>query len=63
MTWKVRALLGLGWACFLIPLIAWPVTKATIWAEEPPGVMALSWLAIIATGLNILLTAEVKAKQ
>ena len=60
---RVRLLLWMGWVCFLGPLVAWPVTALTVWRDEPPGTFALSWLAIIATGLNILLTADVRASQ
>jgi hypothetical protein len=33
----------------LIPLcvIAWPITSLTVFAAEPQGVLALSWLALI----------------
>jgi hypothetical protein len=50
----------LGWTLLAGTLIGWPVTQLTIAKDEPPFVLALSWLAIGLTAADILVTAYVK---
>lgn len=53
----------LGWTLVIASAIGWPVTALTVFAEEPQGILGLSWLAILLTGVDILLTAEVHDKD
>ncbi len=43
-------------------LVAWPVTQLTIFSDEPPGILALSWLALILTLADIAATTDVREK-
>lgn len=49
----------LGWALVIGSAVGWPLTALTIFSEEPQGILGLSWLAILLTGVDILLTAEI----
>ncbi len=59
MRWYV----GLGWALLVLSLIGWPVTQFTVARDEPPFVLALSWLAIVLTAVGIIVSAHVKQDQ
>jgi hypothetical protein len=59
MRWYV----ALGWALLILSLIGWPLTQFTIARDEPPVVLALSWLAIILTAVGIIVSAYVKRDQ
>ena len=59
MRWYV----GLGWALLVVSLIGWPLTQFTVAKDEPPFVLALSWLAITLTALDVLVTTHVKRDQ
>jgi hypothetical protein len=50
-----RIIVGIGCAAFFGPVVSWPITSWTIWKDQPQGVMALSWIAIILTGAVLLL--------
>ena len=56
MTWYIRA----AWVLLAVSLVGWPVSQLTFAKDEPPFVLALSWLAIIMTCLDVLVTAHVK---
>lgn len=47
----------------VLSAIAWPFTSVTVFRDEPQGVLALSWLAIMLTGLDILSTQDVRKNQ
>ncbi len=59
MRWYV----ALGWVLLAVSLVGWPVTQFTVARDEPPVVLALSWLAIILTALGIIVSAYVKQDQ
>lgn len=44
-------------------MAGWPVSAFTFARGEPATVLALSWLAITYTSIDILLTAEVHDQQ
>lgn len=48
---------------FFGSLIGWPVSAFTFAKNEPPTVLALSWLAITLTALDVLFTADVRVQQ
>lgn len=58
-----RARITLAWILLVGGLIGWPVTQFTVAADEPPFVLALSWLAIILTAVDILSTQDVRHQQ
>lgn len=57
--WRVR----FAWGLMVLSAIAWPFTSVTVFRDEPQGVLALSWLAIMLTGLDILSTQDVRKNQ
>lgn len=54
--------LCVSWLLFAGSLIGWPVTALTLFRDEPQGILGLSWLAIILTGYNNLLTIYTNEK-
>lgn len=48
---------------FWISIVAWPITSFTVFAEEPQGILGLSWFAIILNALNIVATTDVRKEQ
>jgi uncharacterized membrane protein YfcA len=52
-----------AWVLLIGSLIGWPLTALTVAQDEPQIVLALSWLAITLTALNIILTADVRNEQ
>ena len=44
-------------------VVGWPATALTVARNEPQIVLALSWLALTLTALDILLTTGVRAEQ
>jgi hypothetical protein len=44
-------------------VVGWPLSALTFARTEPPVVLALSWIAISLTAIDILLTATVSQKQ
>lgn len=55
--------LRFAWALIALSLIGWPVTAFTVARQEPQIVLALSWLAILLTAVDILSTTDVRATQ
>lgn len=47
----------------VVSLIGWPVTALTVARAEPQFVLALSWLAITLTAVDVWLTTDVRAVQ
>jgi hypothetical protein len=43
-----------GWLAFVLPIPLWPLSSLTILKDEPQGVLALSWLAIMYGGYQVL---------
>ena len=61
MTWLsgmygARAQVALGALLTLGGVVAWPVTAATVFRDEPQGVLGLSWFALILAGYNLVAT-------
>lgn len=52
-----------AWALFFGSLIGWPLTALTVFAEEPQGILGLSWLAILLTAVDILATTDVRKQH
>jgi hypothetical protein len=52
----------LSWAVLAVCVIAWPVTSLTVFRGEPQGVLGLSWVALILSAANTILTAIVNRK-
>jgi hypothetical protein len=48
-----------AWGLLAIAVIGWPASALTIASQEPQVVLGLSWLAIIYTSINILVTDQV----
>jgi hypothetical protein len=68
---KVRVYLWISWSFFIGGLIAWPSTHIAILLTKPPELaswtghllLAISWLAIIATGYGNIVMADVRKEQ
>lgn len=56
--WR-RARTILAWALLIGSLIGWPVSALWLAKSEPPFVLALSWLAITLTALDLLTSSQV----
>ncbi len=59
MRWYV----AVGWILLAVSLIGWPVCQFWLAKDEPPVVLALSWLAIALTAADIVVTAHVRQEQ
>jgi hypothetical protein len=44
-------------------LVGWPLSAVTIARHEPPVVLAISWLAITLTCLDVLCTTDVRVQD
>lgn len=58
-TWRVRA----AWALLAVTLVAWPVAAFTVAKAEPQFILALSFLAIVVTCLDVVSTQDVRKEQ
>jgi ribose/xylose/arabinose/galactoside ABC-type transport system permease subunit len=52
-----------AWTLLVGSLIGWPLSQLTIARDEPPFVLALSWLAIILTSADLLTSSQVHQEQ
>lgn len=52
-----------SWFLLVVSMIGWPLTALTVFKNEPPGILGLSWAAIIIGALQNLMTARVKRDQ
>lgn len=57
--WRRRAALVL----VVASLIGWPVSALTFARDEPQFILALSWLAITITAVDVAATTDVRAEQ
>lgn len=57
---KSDVIVRFSWGVLAVCIVGWPTTALTVWSNQPQGVMALSWIAIILTAVQTLLTAYVK---
>jgi hypothetical protein len=53
----------LAWSLLVIGLIGWPVSQLTFARNEPPMVLALSWLAIILSALDAVFIVKVEEEN
>lgn len=49
---------GIGWAMVIISLIGWPISMFTIFKNEPPGILSLSWAALLFSGYSAVVAAR-----
>lgn len=52
-----------AWVLLIISVVNWPLSTVWYASGEPPTVLALSWIAIILTALDIINTVDVRRKQ
>jgi hypothetical protein len=57
--WRRRAAVAL----IVVTLVGWPLSALTWAKEEPQFVLALSWLAITLTAVDVAFTADVRVEQ
>ncbi len=48
-----------AWVLLVGALVGWPVSMLTVAKDEPPFVLALSWLAIVLTCVDLLTTSQI----
>lgn len=53
----------LAWALLLGSLIGWPLSAFTLARGEPQFILALSWLAITLTAMDLLTSSQVHEEQ
>lgn len=58
-----RIRVRMAWVLLTLSLVGWPVSAVTFAKGEPPVVLALSWLAITLTALDIVSTQDVRKQQ
>lgn len=56
----MKALLWASWALVVVCVVAWPLTSLTVFRDEPQGVLALSWIAIIYSAVTFAMTLKIK---
>jgi hypothetical protein len=52
-----------AWALVAACLIGWPLSAFTFARNEPQFILALSWIAILVTALDVVSTQDVRSKQ
>lgn len=52
-----------AWTLLIGSVIGWPVTAMTIFSAEPPGILGLSWLAIIIGAAELLTGSQIHQDQ
>lgn len=52
-----------AWVLLVGSLVGWPLSMFTVARDEPPFILALSWLAIALTALDLLKTSRVHKDQ
>lgn len=52
-----------AWILLWVSVVTWPITSFTVFKNEPQGILALSWLAIILTCLDIIATTDIRDNQ
>jgi hypothetical protein len=52
-----------AWVLLIGSVIGWPVTALTVFSEEPPGILGLSWLAIIIGAAELLTGSQIHQDQ
>lgn len=60
---KTKLRIHLAWVLLIGAVIGWPLSQLTVAKDEPTFTLALSWLAIILTSLDLLSTQDVRDKQ
>lgn len=58
-----RARVVVAWVLLVGSVTGWPATVSTLAKDEPPLVLALSWLAIIAACVVLLTCSQVHQQQ
>lgn len=56
----LKFLVRSSWVILIVSIVGWPVSQFTVARHEPPFILALSWLAMIYTAANIVITLQVK---
>jgi hypothetical protein len=60
---RVRVQQALAWVLLVGSVIGYPLTAFWLAKDEPPVVLALSWLAIFLTSFDAIMTAGVAVEQ
>lgn len=60
---SAKTRLRVAWVIIFISIVGWPLSMVTFATQEPPAILALSWLAITITALDVVSTSDVSAEQ
>jgi hypothetical protein len=60
---KTRLRIWLARVLLVGSIVGWPASALTWARDEPPFILALSWIAILVSSLDVLFTAEVEERQ
>lgn len=52
-----------AWILLAGSIVGWPLSAATVFADEPQGILGLSWLAIILSSAELLTSSQVHEEQ
>lgn len=52
-----------AWALVAACVVGWPLSALTIARGEPQFILALSWIAILVTALDVVSTQDVRKQQ
>jgi hypothetical protein len=52
-----------AWALVVACAIGWPASAFTVAKDEPQFILALSWIAILVTALDVVSTQDVRKEQ
>jgi hypothetical protein len=58
-----RARVIAAWILLIGSVIGWPISAMTVFADEPPGILGLSWLAIIIGAAELLTGSQIHHDQ
>jgi hypothetical protein len=58
-----RTRVRVAMATLIVSVVGWPISHFTVFSEEPPGILGLSWWALILTCIDIIVTTDVREKE
>lgn len=54
-----KSLLIVAWSFLVCSLIGWPASAVSVARDEPPVILAISWLALALTAFDIVVSSTV----
>lgn len=63
MSAKVRFYIVTSWMMVVFCLVGWPTSMIWWLKDEPPGILSLSWAALLYAAMGVIVTVDVKKDQ